>query len=476
MSRVTGGDRTHEAPGGRDATVVVASAGVLLTLVAFTTPLGTLVATAAGLSAGPGAQAWILSAMSLGCAAGLMASGAIGDEHGRRRVFVAGAALLAVTSLAAALAPSPLWLIVARIGQGLGGAAVMACGLGLIGQAFPTGRGRSRATAAWGAALGAGVAVGPVAASALAAAGGWRLPHVVVAAAAVVLALCGRTLLVESRSGSPRPVDLPGTVLLPAGVAALLAGLVQGRSSWTALSTIGLLVAAAVLIAAFVVVEHRTAHPMLDLGLFRRPDFLGATVAAVGAGAGMLSLSNFVPTVLERGLGTGAVAATVVLMAWSATSAVTAYAARWFPESLTPRALLVGGLIGIAVGQVALLGIEAASSPGRLLPGLLIAGAANGVLNAALGRQAVASVPPERTAMGSGANNTARYLGSAIGITVCAVIIAGGTNPGAVIAGWNLAVIVTAAVSVACALVVLAARDHAPTANPTAATAASSAA
>lgn len=443
----------------RDATVVVAAAGVWLTLVAFTTPLATLVATADGLRAWPGAQAWILSAMSLGCAAGLMAAGSVGDERGRRRVFVAGAVVLALASALAGLATSSWWLVVMRVVQGLGGAAVMACGLGLVGQVFPTGRARSRATAAWGAALGAGVATGPLLASGLAALGGWRLPYLVVAVVALALAAGGRGLLAESRAPRPRPLDLPGTVLLPAAVAALLAGLVQGRSDPTSPVTVVLLVAAVVLLTGFGVVEHRSRAPMLDLALFRRPDFTGATVAALGAGAGVLSLSNFVPTVLERGLGLGAVAASVVLLAWSATSAVTAYATRWFPETVTPRALLVGGLLGIAAGQLALLGLSVDSSSWRLVPGLLVAGAANGVLNAALGRQAVASVPPERTAMGSGANNTARYLGSAVGITVCAVIIAGaGTGPAAAITGWNTAVVVTAIISAACAVIALVAR------------------
>jgi MFS family permease len=447
----------------RDATVAVASAGVTLVLVAFTTPLATLADTAAGLGAGAGAQAWILSAMSLGCAAGLMSSGAIGDERGRRRTFVAGALILAVTSLLGAGAPTATLLVLVRVAQGLGGAAVMACGLGMIGLAFPDGRARGRATAAWGAALGAGVAIGPVLAAGLAHLGGWRLPYAVIGCGALVLAVLGRALLTESRADRPRPVDVLGAGLLGAGVAALLAGLVEGRASWTAPMTVLLLAAGAVLLVGFVLVEHRRRFPMLDLGLLRRPDFVGATVAALAAGAGVLALSNFVPTVLERGLGVGAVLASVVLLAWSATSAVTAFAARWMPESITPRAQLVGGLIGVAAGQLALLGVGPDSSPTRLVPGLLVAGAANGVLNAALGRQAVSSVPADRTGMGSGANNTARYLGSAIGITVCAVIVAGGTSgPAGVIAGWNTAVVVTTAISLGCALIVLLARDRHP--------------
>ncbi len=251
-----------------------------------------------------------------------------------------------MTSALAGLAPGPVWLVVLRVGQGVGGAAVMACGLGLIGQAFPTGRPRARATAAWGAALGGGVAVGPLIASGLAALGDWRLPYLVIAAAAVVLAVAGHVLLVESRGAHPRPLDLPGTLLLPLGIAALLAGLVQGRSDWTAPTTIALLATAAALLAGFVAVEHHSRSPMLDLVLFRRPDFAGATVGAFGAGAGVLALSNFVPVVLERGLGLGAVAATVVLLAWSATSVVTAFAAGRLPDTPLPGSCWSAGSSG----------------------------------------------------------------------------------------------------------------------------------
>jgi hypothetical protein len=114
------------------------------------------------------------------------------------------------------------------------------------------------------------------------------------------------------------------------------------------------------------------------------------------------------------------------------------------------------------VGQLALLGLNPDSSIGHLLPGLLAAGAANGVLNAVLGCQAVACVPAERVAMGSGANNTARYLGSAIGLTVVTVLVthAGAASGAAgLVSGWNIAVLVTVGFSLLGALAVFLARE-----------------
>ncbi len=451
---------TVDAHGHPGRQLTVAAAGTALVLIAFTVPLGTLPATAAGLDAGPGAQAWILSGMSLGAAAGLLISGALGDDHGRRRVFLAGVLVLAMTSLVGAVAPDAWVLILARIAQGLGGAAILACSLGLISHAYPAGPGRTRATGIWGAALGAGVAIGPFLSVGLTAAGGWRLPYAATALIAVAVALCGRRVLDESTAEQPRPVDVAGTLLLGVGLAGVLAGLVQGRDDWTAPLTVALLLTGPALLAGFVVVEHRATQPMLDLALFRRPDFVGATAAAVAAGAGLLALSNVVPTVMERGLGYSSLTAVTALFAWSGTSAVTALAARWIPAAVTPRIQLVTGLVGMAAGQVAMTGVETGSSVARLLPGLIVAGAFNGVVNAALGRQAVASVPADRAAMGSGANNTARYLGSAIGITIVAVLInRSGTGEAAdTVAGWNLAAWVTAAISLLGALAVLFAR------------------
>src|SRR5215213_5055817 len=448
-------------------TLAVAAVGTLLVLVTFTTPLTTLTATASGLRAGPSAQAWVLSAMNVGTAAGLLSGGAVGDDYGRRRTFLAGTLVLAGASVLGAIAPDSLSLILARLLQGLGGAAMLACGLGLIGHAFPEGPARVRATGVWGAALGAGVAVGPILAAGLDALGSWRLPYAATALAAAALAVAGRTLLSESRASRPRPVDVAGTLLIGLGLAAFMAGLVEGRAGWDRLPVIVLLAVGLALVGGFVAVERRSVNPMLDLALLRRPDFVGATVAALAAGAGILALSTVVPTLIERGLGGGAVLASVVLLAWSATSVVTALGARWLPAWVTPRAQLVAGVVGCAAGQLALVGLDPYSPIARLLPGLLVAGAANGVLNAALGSQAVASVPADRAAMGGGANNIARYVGSGIGITVVTVLLTrSGAAPGAagLLSGWNVAVVITAAFSLLGALVVVLARER--TAKP----------
>ena len=110
----------------RGTPAVAAAVGTLLVLVTFTTPLTTLTATASGLRAGPSAQAWVLSAMNVGTVAGLLSGGAVGNDYGRRRTFLAGTLVLAGASVLGAIAPDSLVLILARVLQGLGGAAMLA--------------------------------------------------------------------------------------------------------------------------------------------------------------------------------------------------------------------------------------------------------------------------------------------------------------------------------------------------------------
>jgi MFS family permease len=448
---MTGSTRAINAPAHdrqQPRTLLVVALGTTLALASFTLPLSVLGSVGAALHAGSDGQTWMLSAMSLGLAAGLLACGGLGDDFGRRRVFLGGTVVFAVTSLAGAASTDALEYALARVGQGLGAAAVIACGLGLIGHAFSEPAARARASGVWGASVGGGIAVGPWVAALFA--GHWRLPYVLAGGFAVALVLLGRALLTESRAAQPHPVDVPGVVLLGGGLAALLAGLVSGRTGWTHPATVLLLAAGVLGLAGFVIVERRAAAPVLDPRLLRHPDVTAVTAAGIATGSGIISTASFLPTIVERGFGDGVVLASLVLLVWSGVSVPVALLVRRLRTDGNFQLMI--GLLVVAAGQLALYG---AGSFARLLPGLVIAGVGSGVLNATLGRQAVASVPAGRAGMGSGANNTARYAGSGIGITVIALVA---TRPGVsgLLAGWNQALLVSAAFSVLGALTVLA--------------------
>lgn len=447
-----------------NAAVTVASAATFLVLVAFTTPLATLPATASALGSGPEGQAWILSSMSIGLGVALLSSGAIADDLGRRRALVLGSAVLAVSSVVCAVSPTTAVLVAGRIGAGVGGAALIAAGLGLIGHVFPAGSpGARRASGIWGAALGAGIAVGPLLATGAQELAGWASVYWLEAVLAVVLGLAARFLLAESRAERPRRIDVPGVVLLATGVGVLLTGLVEARGGPARPLVIVLVLGGLAVLAIWLVVEHRLSAPMIDPALFRSPQFLAATVGAFATGAGIIATSSFLLTVMSRGLGATAVVAAVVLLAWSATGVLTSLLARRIPVSVSARMQLGVGLVVVAVGQLMLFGATPESSPWRYVPGLLVAGITSGVVNSALGREAVASVPVGRAAMGSGANNTARYVGSAIGTTVVAVIA---TRPGlpagpvGLLRGFDTALLVATAFTVLGAIAVFACRPR----------------
>ncbi|MGC4111868.1 MAG: MFS transporter [Nocardioides sp.] len=437
-------------------TLLSATLGTLAVLVAFTAPLANLNQTAAGLDAGPSGRTWILSSMSIGLGAFLLTAGRVADDFGRRRTFVAGAVVLALGSLVTAVTQDVAVFVLARILMGAGGAAVIAAGLGMIAVGFTDPLERARATGLWGASVGAGIAIGPVLSTWLGRWDSWRDVYVVLALAGVLLAVTAQGCD-ESRSAHRARLDVPGVVLLAAGTGALLAGLTEGRQGWTRPLVLALLAAGVVLLTAFVVVERRSDHAMIDLGLFRRPAFAAVTAAGLAVGGGIIALLSFVSGFAQVALGLPPTTTAWLMLSWSGPSVLTAIASRGLPHHWTGRARMGFSLAIIAVGQLMLWGVGTGSGAWRFVPGLLVAGFATGVLNAALGRESVASVPPAQAGLGSGANNTARYLGSALGVTVVSVVAApsGVATTASLVAGWNRAALVTAAVSLTGALVVL---------------------
>jgi MFS family permease len=444
-------------------TLAVAASGTLLVLAIFSALVVTVGDSARSLHAGVAGQTWALSGMSLGLAAALLTAGALADDVGHRRVLIWSAGMLAVASAVAALAPSMAALVAARVLQGMAGGGVLAAALGSIGRAFPAGPARTRATGIWGAAVGAGIAVGPLAGAALAAALGWRWGFWAEAAAAGAV-MAAATTLPSSSSSPPAArgaLDLPGIATLGAGMAALVAALVEARGDWSGPVTLALFGAAVVLLTAFAAVEATRRRPMVDPRLLTEPPFVASITGALFTGLAVVGLMSYCPALMQGALHASALGSAAVLAAWSATSVVVALAARRLPGRLPAQARLAVGLAVVAVGEGALTGIGAGTSCARLLPGLFIAGIGSGLANAALGRIAVESVPRHRAGMGSGANNTARYLGGAAGVALV-VSLSSGAGPDALVRGWNLAALVSAGLCALGALIVAGCRARPP--------------
>lgn len=439
------------------ATLAVTSAATAVALMTYTAPMVTLPDTAASLHTPLSAQAWLLNGTPLGLAALLLVAGSLADDYGRRRMFLTGTVALGITTTLGGLADSTWLFTLARVAQGAASAAILAAGLGLLVHAFPAGPGRVRATGIWGAFVSGGIAVGPVLAGAIAAPADWRWSYVVLGAAALVVAAFAPRTLTESRAPRGGRPDLAGALTLGLALIALVAALTLGRDGWLRAPVVALLVAAAVLTALFTAVELRSATPMLDLTLLRQAPFLASSAGGFFTGFAVIALFSYLPTLLQQTLPMSAMSTALLLMIWSGTSFLVALQARRLAGKVSPRHQLA---LGFALHAAAVLTMLSAVDAGPwplLLPGLLISGAGSGLLNAALPQLAVASVPADRAAMGSGAGNTARYIGSAAGV---ALTIAVSTSGGSLAHGAQVALVVSAALGAVGAVMVLALRGR----------------
>ncbi|WP_314175506.1 MFS transporter [Streptomyces winkii] len=443
------------------ATLAVTTSVTFLVLMDYTAPMTVLPDMTASLGTGLSGQAWLLNGIALGLAATLLVAGSLADDYGRKRVFVLGTLALAVTMALGAAATGTLAFTLARVAQGAASAAVIAASLGLIAHAFPSGTGRVRATALWGASLSGGIAAGPLVSSGLNVLS-WRACYLALACAALLAAPVAVRTLRESRDRRPGRPDVLGAVTLGLALSALFAALTVGRDGWLRPAVWGLLAAAVALGAVFVAVERRSCAPMIDLALFRRPLFLVGTGGALFTGLAVIGLFSYAPTLLQQTVGLSPHATAWLLALWSGTALLTAAQSRRLVHRLGARHQLAAGFLLSALGMAALLGAAGGGSWGRLLPGLFVAGVGVGLLNAALPRLAVESVPPERAAMGSGANNTARYIGSAAGVALTVAVSTAhrdGDPLRALAAGTDRALLVACGLAIAGAAAVLALRE-----------------
>ncbi|GHB22005.1 MFS transporter [Streptomyces viridiviolaceus] len=441
-------DTARDSPPRPGATLALTSAATAVALMTYTAPMVTLPATAADLHTPLSAQAWLLNGTPLGLAALLLVAGSLADDYGRRRIFVSGTLALGITTVLGAFATTTWLFTLFRVAQGAASAALLASSLGLLVHAFPTPGGRLRATGVWGAFVSGGIAAGPLLVGAIPS---WRVSYGVLGAAALIAAGLGARTLSESRSPRGGRPDLTGAVTFGLALVALVAALTLGRDGWLRAPVGLLLAAAAVLTALFVLVERRTAAPMIELSLLRRPPFLASSAGGLFTGLAVIGLFSFLPTLLQQALGLSAMDTAWLFLLWSGLSFAVALQARRLAHRVSPRHQLAIGFALHAAGALAMLGAVDAGSWARLLPGLVLAGVGSGLLNAALPLLAVESVPAARAAMGSGAQQTFRYIGSCAGV---ALTIALATSAGAPGRGADLAMAVSAGLAVAAAVLV----------------------
>ena len=246
---------------------------------------------------------WVVDAYTLLLAALTLTMGTLADRFGRRRLFVIGVGVFTLASLLCGLATDATFLHLARGLQGVGGAAMFATSLALIAQEFQ-GPERGTAIAAWGATIGGAVAVGPLVGGALTDGLGWEwifFVNVPIGIGTVVLA---ETQAGESRDPEAKRLDWAGLLTFSLGLFALIFGLLRGNAEgWGSGLIVGALVAAAVLMVAFVLFEWRQEHAMFDLALFRKPAFSGVSCGTFAIGAGMFAMFLYITIFMQSVIG-----------------------------------------------------------------------------------------------------------------------------------------------------------------------------
>ncbi|EPH44472.1 putative Multidrug resistance protein stp [Streptomyces aurantiacus JA 4570] len=366
---------------------------------------------------------WVIDGYALALAALLLGVGAAADVLGRRRTQVAGTVLFALASLGCGLAPNAELLVASRAVQGLGAAAMFATTLPLLGAAYQ-GKQRSVALGVWGAVSGAAAALGPIVGGLLTEGPGWRwifFINLPVSVAAVWLTL---RVLPEAKGHAGRRVDWAGTAAFAVFAGALTYGVVRASSVGWASAATGVTFAVAVLaLVAFVVVERRVTHPLLDLKLLRKPAFTGVLIAGIGYNAAAFAVIPYFSIWLQTVLGMSPIRGSLVLLPLAATSFVVAAVGGRLLHGAPARYVIGVGLLLIGTGCLAMAVLDAGSSWQALVPGLTLSGVGAGLVAPALAGAALAAVPPSSAGMAGGAVNTFRQLGYALGVAVFGTVL-----------------------------------------------------
>lgn len=366
---------------------------------------------------------WILTANILPLAALMVLGGRLGDLFGLRRVFLAGAAIFTLSTIAAGAAQDMPMLIAARAVQGMGAALMMPMAVAITSAVYP----KERRGWALGILAGASAffaALGPVLGGLLTSID-WRLVfwiNVPLAVATIVLTLHATPDFRPDAGRRPK-IDYAGTATFGLGIAALVLGLSQGQDDgWTSLATLGPLIAGGVLLIAFVLVELRVEQPLLEFRLFRHLNFLAANASQFLAGMIELGLGFLMPFYLLLVVGVSPAAAGIALIPATIPIILAGPLAGRAYDRIGGRIPLLVGFLVLAASGLALAAAAGEQSVGALIPGLALQGLGLGVVLTVNDPTGLGAVPEKDRGRAAGTINTTEQLGGAVGIAALTAV------------------------------------------------------
>jgi EmrB/QacA subfamily drug resistance transporter len=407
----------------------------------------------------------VISAYAVAFGGFLLLGGRAADLLGRRRMFVAGLFLYAISSLAGGLAGAPGILLAARFVQGLGGALVFPATLSLISTTFAEGAERNRALAVWGGAGAAGLVLGVLLGGVLTTALGWEAVFLVnVPLAAVALGLAFSLIAADPRRERSGAFDIPGALSASVGITVLVFALVQGPElGWGSPAILASSLLGGLLLVAFVIIEARSRDPLVPLGLLANRNLSAAVAITLLFMATFGSVLYFLTLYFQNVHGYDALETGVAFLLPTAFVVGGSALGGQLATRFGLRATLVGALTLGALGALVLgLAMSENGSYAALVPGLILLSIGDGVVYTVMFIAASTGVASRDQGIASGMASTGTQVGAAAGLAVLVLIanspIDGQTGEGlriAVADGLRAAVLVVAAGIAATILVAL---------------------
>ena len=374
---------------------------------------------------------WVLNAYTLFFGGFLMLGGRVADKLGRRRVFVFGVMLFSLASLFCGLATSSGWLVTARAVQGLGAAILSPAALSILTVTFDEGPERNKALSIWGAIAGAGGAFGVLLGGILTQEVGWRWIFYVNVPIGSLVVLAGIFVLAPSLSEDERRgFDIPGAIALTTSLVLTVFALVKSTSwGWASFKTIGILAIAIVLLTGFILIERRTASPLVPLSIFANRSLSVSNLVSLALGASIFSMFYFLSLYMQQVLGYSALRTGIDYLTIATAIIIAAGAAQALVAKFGIRGVMTVGMLLAAGGLVYFTQISPQGTfVGSLLPGFLLAGVGLGLSFVPVTIGAVSGVTPDKAGVASGLITTTQQIGGALGVAVLSTIAVSATT------------------------------------------------
>jgi EmrB/QacA subfamily drug resistance transporter len=423
------GPRTGGPAGGRDGVTSVALAALCLLL--FLTFLdNTVVSVGLGslqtdLQASVTQLQWVIGAYALTFASVMLAAGMIGDEFGRKKVMLIGAAVFCAGSVLCALAPNPPVLIAGRAIMGLGAAASEPGTLSIVRHIYTDGRERAWAIGIWSAVSGLALALGPVIGGALVGAWSWRGIFWFNLVFGLIALIAAAVTVPESSDSTASRVDVLGTFFGAGALAALMFAIIDAETSgFSSGEVIALLCVAAVLAAAFVGWERRAAHPLLDLRFFRLARFSVPNIVAFCTYLATFAIFFFTALYLVEVPDDSGYQIALVFAPMTVLMIIGSLLAGYWTGRAGPRWPVTIGCAAFAAGL--LIASPLITQHPDYVPlslALALAGAGIGITVVPVTAAVLDAVPPARSGMAASAVNTSREIGAVAGASVLGALV-----------------------------------------------------